>query len=418
MKRLVLILLSFLLLTSLASAVTINTKETYSPGETLIAEIQGNFISPLQDKQIYFYEGRIPLPLLFDIGKFQDKYYLYALLPIQETNLSLVIKDANYIEATKEHKQDLMKNFSVSGNLVDFSVSPGFVITNQDFEIKVQSISKAVTVSTDFLGKQEQVYVSDSAIKKIKFPIQENSTLTELKISTDSISYTIPVLVVSNITLSEKVSRLKFSPSSRDIAMALNEERELNIRLENLGNVDLEDINFTIPEIFKTMLTIEPKNLSIKQDDSVEIILKIISDQEGLFSDFIEAEAENASAFFNLSLSVSPEIINASNGSQLPTCLGLEGQVCKTSQICNGTEADVVGGKCCLADCLENPTTSSSWIWILIIVMALLVIGYFLFKKYKKPAKSSSEILKEKQTRAETRLTKPGPEVMGKLDRF
>lgn len=417
MKKSVLLILIIFLASSI-SAVTINTKETYFPGETLIAEIQGNFISPLQDKQIYFYEGRTSLPLLFDIGKFQDKYYLYALLPIEEKNLSLIIKDANYIEATKEYKQDLMKNFSVSGNLVDFSVSPGFIITNQDFEIKVQSISKAVTVSTDFLGKQEQVYVSDSAIKKIKFPVQANSTLTDLKISTDSISYTIPVLVVSNITLYEKVSKLKFSPSSRDVAMALNEERELNIRLENLGNVDLEDITFVIPEIFKTMLTIEPENLSIKQDDSAEIILKINSDQEGLFSDFIEAEAENTSAFFNLSLSIEPEITNTANGSQqLPTCLSLQGQVCKTSQICNGTESDVVGGKCCLADCQEK-TTSSSWIWILIIIIALLAIGYFLFKKYKKPGKSISEILKEKQTRAETRLTKPGPEVMGKLDRF
>lgn len=427
MKKLVLIyvLLIISLLTNV-SAISIDLQETYQPGQTMLISIQGNFLTPLKDKQIFFYQGRIQIPLVYNLGKIQDKYYIYALLPNEEKNLTLLIQDAHYLEAGAEYKQDITRNFSVSGSLVDFSVSPGFIITNQDFDIRVYSKAKAVTIKTSFLDNEQEVYVPDSTSKKLEFSIQDvkNSTLTELTIS-NGISYKIPVYIISSADDTENqtidneliLQELKFNPKSRDLVVLVNEQRELKINLLNLGNQNLKNIEFDIPTIFENIVTIEPEKPSLDQDESREITLAITPARAGLFSGIIEAKAENVSALFNLTLSV---ITNLSNNAtqNKEYCAYLGGSICNyLTQECSGEIKASLDGNCCIGLC-EQKKPSSNWIWVIIIILILFGIVFFLFKRYKKPGKSASQLLKEKQERAEQRFTSSQQEVKGKLGRM
>jgi hypothetical protein len=72
MKRGIFILL--LLILPLASAAEIHlSREVYQPGETLQAEIYGNFLEPLKVENIHFYRER-NIPVVYDVVKLPDKY--------------------------------------------------------------------------------------------------------------------------------------------------------------------------------------------------------------------------------------------------------------------------------------------------------------------------------------------------------
>ena len=420
-KQLLLSALTILLLSiNLISAVTIDLKETYRPGETLLATIQGNFIDALQVEQVYFYQDRIQIPLIYDLGKIQDRYYIYALLPNEEKNLSLIIKNAHYIENTIEYTRDLIKNFTVAGEMIDFSVSPGFIISNQDFEIRIQSKTKALTVSSDFIGEKQEVYVPEGQTKKIKFSIQNitDFTLTDLKISSDKTTYTIPTAILIEANKSDVIKSkiFRFSPSSRDIAVLVNSDRELKINLVNLGQADLENISFIIPEGLKQIVKIEPEELDLNQDESAEITLTIDSDKIGFSSNMIEAKAdhdnEQISAFFELNMSVT-ENLTYNYTQEIKTCDYLGGEKCEQGKECEGQIIASLEGDCCIGDCKEKQESRWKYFWITLIILVLIGIGYLLYKRYKKPGKSASDILKQKQKSYEQRFEQR--EVRGKL---
>lgn len=134
MKK-VAVLFLFLMLFSLASAAEIRlSKETYSPGETLQAEIYGNFIDGISLENIYFYRER-NLPLIYDILKLKDKYLLYALLPSTEGNYSIKIKER--YETESGISNEISKNFEIrKSNFTSFSINPGFVVARSDFSWK------------------------------------------------------------------------------------------------------------------------------------------------------------------------------------------------------------------------------------------------------------------------------------------
>jgi len=416
MKRALPILLLILTL-PLISAISIDLKEIYQPGQTLLATIQGNFVESLTTGQIYFYQGRIQIPLIYDLGKIQDKYYIYALLPNQEKNLSLIIKDAHYIENTEEYTQDIIQNFSVQGNLIDFSVSPGFIISNKDFEISIESKTKALTATANFLTQTQEVYIPEGQTKKITFSIKDlEQTTTNITVSANSISYTIPVLITKlnqteNKTPTSKY--LKFSPTTRDIAVLINTERELKINLENIGNSDLKDITFEIPEKFKDIIIINPETLNLKSGESEGINLTIKPTHAGLFEDTIKAESEDSSTFFTLKLSVTENLTHDNSG-DVKTCSYLGGEICASGKICDGETTASLEGNCCIGECIEKKSSGWKYFWLFLIIIILLAIAWFIFKG-KKP-KSSSEILKQKQEKAEKRF-KPEQEVRGKLGR-
>jgi len=424
MKQTLIYVTILITLLPLTSALTIDIQETYKPGQTALITIQGNFVKPLTAEQIYFYQGRIQIPLVYDLAKIKDKYYIYAILPNEEKNLTLFIKDAHYIENTQEFNQDINKNFSVQGNLVDFSISPGFIITTKDFEIRVQSKTKALDIEYNFLGNKQQVYVPEGQLKELTFSIQniKEFTLTDIEISSPETTYKIPVAIIPNKTIEDEGNiiiskKFRFSPNSRDIAVLLSEERKLKINLINLGNEDLKSIVFNVSDNLKNILNITPKEIDLPKDDSEEIILTIKPDKIGLFSGEILAKSEEELASFKINVSVTQNL-TYDNTQQIKTCAFLGGAICSRNEVCQATIQASLEGNCCVpADSCVEKKTNSIWkyILLLIIIVVLFSIAYFLVKKYRKSGESASDILKKRQEKFEKKLA--NKEVRGSLER-
>ena len=57
-------------------------------------------------------------------------------------------EDAHYSELGVEKKEDLRFNFSIAGELMPFTINPGFIITDKDFNIKITSTHKNIDVKS------------------------------------------------------------------------------------------------------------------------------------------------------------------------------------------------------------------------------------------------------------------------------
>ena len=131
MKKLfVLILLFSVIFSNFVFAIEIELKENFNQDETFLATISGNFEQSLQDSNIAFYRRHIPVPLDISMTKIENKYYLYASLEgKQSDNYSLVIEDARYYQGTQILEEPITKNFMISNQTTDFSISAlGFTI--------------------------------------------------------------------------------------------------------------------------------------------------------------------------------------------------------------------------------------------------------------------------------------------------
>lgn len=415
----IIILTAFLLLLILpltaAAQIELN-KQTYQPGETLLAEITGDFIDNIRAEDVYFYSGRIQTPMIYDIGKIQGKYYLYAILPYKERNYSLRIEDAHYFEEAVEKEQDIAKNFSVSGDTISFYVNPGLIITNKDFNIKVKTI-KEITVQSDFLEEKQSFDLSAGQTKKFLFSISEveNFTLTDIVFSGDGITYRIPAAIIiegkeENETEIIETCRLKFSTSSLDLTLLENEDYKFKVKLDNIGQIDLDEIDLMPSENLEDIIEIKPEKIKdLKSGDSKEISLTINSDKTEKINGNIKASGDNCSAKIFLSISTtineSDVDISSSTTTDYKYCAEENGKKCASNETCTGETIPALDGVCCLGECQQKKEELSlKWLWFISIIVVILIIIFFFYKKYKSGKKPSKQLLKEKSEKYEKKF--------------
>lgn len=202
MKKEISILILLVLLIPNILAVNIElSKQTYQPQETLQAEITGNFIDSLTIDNILLYKQDIPrsTPVISDLIKFQDIYYLYMLLPNQEANFSIKIQNTKYTEAGAEKTQDIVKEFEIKKtNESALHINPGFIKAikdSEDFSIKIKALSANQEVSVEVEATQETQTISlaEDVEKTISFSTTNTETgKTNLKIN----DYDIPVFII------------------------------------------------------------------------------------------------------------------------------------------------------------------------------------------------------------------------------
>lgn len=427
MKKVVIMLLTIFLI-SQVSAIETTLKTEYQPGETLITEISGNFIDNIKPEQIMFYSGRIYVPMIYDLSKIKDKYYLYSLLPIKERNYTLVIKNAHYFEAGQEKQEDLAFNFAVLGNTSLFTVNPGFIITNKDFNLKVTSNTKAISLETEFLNSSQEIAISSGQTKTLQFSVSEikNFTFTNLKLTVEDITYEIPVAVfkyTNESDIIEKSEKLRFSKSSFNFTVLKDYQFEFDISLTNTGQEDIKNIAISVTG-FDDIATLEPKEIDeLKAGDLKQIKLIINSPSSGELNGSLSAVSDNYSAKSSLLIATTKNKEDLSNITAVDittgSCSDTGGIICLANETCQGTSTYTLEGVCCLnGGCAEEDSgTSSSTIIILIIIFLLLaVIGFFVYRRMKFKRLSSSKILEEKSKGYEERF-KPA-ETRGSLSRI
>jgi len=323
MKKTILILLAFLILVlPLISAVEIDMKTEFNQGETLMAEISGNFLEYLEKENIFFYREHVKIPLDYDIAKIDNKYYVYAQLGDKEpNNYSLRIENTRYMQGVNIVEEDIIKNFVITDNLVDFKINPGFIIADEAFVIEVQNLR-------DF---------------KIEIDISENETTTGKSFFES---------LFSSETFEPDIEL--FSGEIKNLEFNLGDETSFSfIELKT------ENVTYKIPVYIFVIKTIETEEQNKSEEETTT------EEDEETTPDSEEEEDEI-------------EIVSTK------TCAEENGTICGDNEKCNGTIIQARDATCCLDTCEEIKKSNTGKIlgWSMVVIILLVVIWFFK-AKYK-----------------------------------
>jgi len=420
------ILIVLFLVMPLVLAVEFDMKSNFSQGETLMARVSGNFIKQPFKENIKFYRGHVGVPIESDVAKINDEFYIYAKLPENEANYSIVIEDVKYHQGSQISEENLVKNFSITDNIADFLIEPGFVIANDDFFIEVQNLQdykldiqiRTETISpsnessggffASLFGDEEiienendesSVTLKSGEIKKINFKLEdiEQSVLKTIELSTDNLKYEILAYVFLNDSSEKEKDRdFEFEPSELNFSISTDSNMTKILYLYNAGENDLENISLIISDSLKPYVSVLTENIEeLEENDSIKIELYFESgDKEGMIEGQIKAKESSGdediytytAVFLNIIKDYIPlddeeddEIITTK------TCSEMNGEVCLKDQECEGEIKNAKDDKCCIGECkdIEKSSTGKIIGWLIIIAIVVFLIWFFKFK-YKK----------------------------------
>ncbi len=412
MKKITIILI-ILLIFPLISSVEFEMKEEFDQGETLLAVISGNFLDQIVRDKIFFYREHVRIPVIYEVGKINDDFYIYAMLTGKEQgNYSVKIKDVRYMSGVEIVDEDIVKNFTITENTTDFSLNPGFIITSEDFFLEVQNLQEErITVQID----TPEAFISETSlelrsgeIKRINFELNEevlnlDSAFEEIKLSSENANYFVPVFVTVisdiNITEEEKNLNFKFEPHIVDVSLATDSDSKRIVYILNTGDT-VEDIFLFVSPLLEPYVTVSPQEINTLEKNSTEKIeLFIISGTEEIIVEGqIFAETENFTSSLILILDFIKDFIPEEPEDEeiiITTCVQIEGIICGERETCTGKTSPTKDGICCFAPaiCEEIPKSQTGKIigWGIVILVILFL--FWFFKKYKK-VKPKIDLLK------------------------
>jgi hypothetical protein len=179
-------------------AITTSIKDSYAQGETVVTRIDGNILSPIKSTNIEVKRaGHIIVPIEYELKKLGESYYLWFITPATENNYTLFINNITTTVSGNVWDVSYQKNFSVSGNLTDYSIKPGVVLTSDDFEIKVV-LNEDIDKSIDVKFIEESDFTLKPGENTITFSIKGINETTLVNASVGK--YELPVYVRVNKT--------------------------------------------------------------------------------------------------------------------------------------------------------------------------------------------------------------------------
>jgi len=411
-----------------ASALEIKTDKTqFAQGETFFATLDGNILEDIISENVGFYKNHIQIPLTFDIAKLNKTYYIYALLPYNEQNYTLKIKDVYYKEANKIQTSDLEKTFQITNKTADFNVKPGFVITDKNFTLSLYN-----NLNSDL----EITYVIENKSHSANLPLQETTKLTVLtddilsqgfmfmQISSDNLAYKIPLYLIKPATnVSEDnetddnetdidenetiINKEKLRFLDNRFYATLNKDQSISHKfyIENLGELNATNVNLILSPELKNYVSVSPNKFDlIKSNREITSNREVVSNREvsfnltfkftrtGNFTGFLFANSTNSSDKLWLEFRVGTNVTFNSSIKDEKNCSELKGKKCA---ICYGTSIVAEDGLCCM-NCEPPAKSKTNWTAIYIVVGLLILILAFVLLKFKKPKLSAEDILKKK----------------------
>lgn len=436
MKRGLTFLLAVLLLSSTISAVEFQGKTDFQKDETFFVKIVGNFFQPISEDDIIFLRGHTRISIVPFVERIDGDYYIYAQLFGKESgNYSLFIEDAQISQFDEIIEQDLERNFTINENSSDFSIEPGFISTNESFEVEIRNLRNSeislnykivnnseISESAEsegggffdfgsFFDNSESSSSSANGIsiktgetRKIAFQTKNFSSFTIQKIifSTENSNYEMPVFITSEKTGNDSSSgKIRFEPSELDVSLGFNSRTNRTAYVFNLDSEkSLEDLEISFSDELKPYMSISKKNISSISENSSEKI------DITFFSGNKEAKVEGqirvktTDDFYDY-VSVTLNVVENFNPNQTvdsstPLCSEMNGNICKPStERCEGGNTKVArDGICCLSVCAEIPASSYGKIigWT-ILTLVLGFVAWFYFFKYKR-TKNVVDLLK------------------------
>lgn len=420
-ERISLLILLLLIIIPVSQALEITlSKNVYNPGETLQAEITGNFISLKQENILIYENDKIHSePVIKDLTKNDNRYYFYAILPYKESNFSLKIQNTRYIEEGKLKEDDIIKNFTIKKtNDSVLSINPGFVSTNKDFSLKIKALNKnqEITAKLEETGETESFSLIEETEKTITFSI---SNLTSRKNNLKINDYNIPVFLTLKIKDSTEIIDLDFIPDNLEGTIMSEKDYSFKVFLENTGTKNLSNIK--ISNNFNAEVHPNLTDLEAGNSTSIEVIIR--KPKEKILGE-IKAEFENKTLSIPISfeITINQSKINTSNSGvvivETLSCQNI-GVICTETQECDSEIVSSLEGACCKGDCIEKKqATSYTWIIGIFLIFLLIILIFLGIRRIRKKQRleSSQEIMNERTKRYTERATPR--EVRGKLDRI
>ncbi len=403
MKKILVAILILLIILPSVISVEFVVKSEYKQGETLIGKISGAFVKPILNQNIQFYRGHVKVPMESDVAKFNEDYYIYAQLPNTKGNYSIVISNASYKNGVEVVKDLIIANFTITNTTADFSVKPGFIITQNSFAIEIQNLKPtAIIVESKTNSETRSNTIKGGDIKKINFEVAEftEPTLETLEISSDESSYLILISIFMNKTNSNVGNSFKVEPNELNFTMATKSNQTRVIYIYNLRNYPITKIELFLFGDLNDSLNLSAKKIFDIEKKSTERIELFFSSGKSAttIKGKIKFESNDTSFFVPVSVSFVQDFIPQNISEPAITaksCQELYGAFCNsTTEECEENKiVYATDGVCCTSSCKEIKTSSFSWKyfgWALIIALVIFVL-WFWIKKYKKvtPAQAS-----------------------------
>lgn len=401
-----------LLLVPLISAVQVEMKSNYTQGETLTAQISGNFLMQIQQQNVFLYSGHVRISFIPAVQKAGSIFYVYGPLSGKSPgNYSLVISGVTYSESGKSNDSDIVRNFTITNDSADFSVNPGFVETSNAFAISAQNLAdysiivssflenSTMTSAPGFLGigsmasstsltQTTTTQINPGQTKQIPFSFNattDEDMLIFAVLQANKTIYEIPVFLPANSS-SENNSPppLAFQPRQESFSLATNSNLSSYLSVFNSG--DEQVVNLSLSDNLQPYVRI-PFQIDAKSNSTTLIPINITSRSAEAFIDGqITAVSPNSTAFFSLILNFSSSYVPPPNGTALfQTCSQLSGVFCSDAEICSSPAQNAEDGTCCIGTCqpVQNGNAGKIIGWTLVAAVLLIII-IFLIRRYRK----------------------------------
>lgn len=396
----VIILMSLILCSSIISAIDMEVKSSFYPGETLQVEIPNVFINNLKLENIGIYQNNSVhvTPIEPGLIKSGDSYFYYALLPSYPGLYSFKIENVRYWEGSDQVTDTIIRNFSIEKtNSSYLSFSPGYLSVTNDFSIIIKGYNKPQDIAVSFEPNNFEKtyklgYMND---QRVYFSIENitNFTKSEIKIN----NYILPVIISpsGNVNINFNLSgedQLEIMDSLEDVMDFYPEEIATTIlpgkdyyyelKLTNDIDVSIEDLKISASDKEITLNTTTISELKAQKSMIIEVTLNSNVEKDA----WINVTYKNYSVLIPVLIKIaknqSDVDSNVETVNQQKTCTELGGAKCDSTQNqkCSGSETYAFDGWCCMTKCASSSSTSG-WVWGILIIVVLAVGGWFLYDK-------------------------------------
>jgi len=382
------------------TAIEVSMNPKYSQGETLLAKFSGNFIDQINEENVFFYINNTAIPMIFDVVKINDDFYVYALLASDQEpgNYSIRIKGIRYYKATQIVSDEIISNFTVLGERAAFSVNPGVLITNSDFSVELENLKdSAITIkinNPESITSESSILLNTGQKKLVSFTLDNSASrgLTNIDFSSGNTSYKMPVYLDTNISEPKEEQnqelKMEFQPKTANISLTTNSSSKKILYLKNTGTSTLEDISFNISSQLEKYISLSPKKInSLEPGKLKQIEIEISSGSEEVsIEGKIIAYTKNISTSFTLTLNLIKDFIPSEtkvekNPAIVSLCEDLGGVICADNLECSGDIVRSKNGDCCIAPfvCQEPKKSSSGKIigWGILVLVFIFIIWFF-----------------------------------------
>jgi hypothetical protein len=334
----------------------------------------------------------------FDLLKIEDVYYLYASLTDKEpNNYSILIEDVEYFKGAKIIKEDLQRNFTIKNNITDFSISKGFVMTQDDFSITIQNLQEdKINVTSEFLEERTKELYSGEIIE-LNFDVS-NAPAQEIKIlklSSENTEYKLPIFVLE-VPKQRTPVKFDFDVPNLNITLDINNGTKRTIYINNTGEETIFQLKLSLSEELEKYASLsQTEFFNLSAGFLYPLELSIFSDEmPRTFNGEITAISGGVNQAINVSVKFSPghveEVVSG-----IGACSELGGTLCASEDLCGGEIFIAEDGNCCPGNC-GSPKKPFPWKifgWLIIILLIIGVV-WFYFQRFKKAEPAPKGVFK------------------------